>query len=452
MPAKKGVILRARRPEGSERSSQADKVAIRAPHPIDPAEFTPHFEWRGPWLCAEQVPLARLAARFGTPAYVYSRAAIEEACRQYQRAFRSIPTTICYAVKANSNLSVLALVSRLGCNFDIVSGGELFRLLRAGIPARRAVFSGAGKSRAEIREALRSGIYCFNIESEFELDFLIREASRIRRRAPAAIRVNPDVEAGGHRHIATGHHRHKFGIDWRDARRLYLAHKNERWLEWKGISAHVGSQMLDLQPTRKAAAQIASYFVDLRKNGVRLQHIDLGGGLGIRYTNENPPPLEDYARTIISAIKPLACRLLLQPGRSIAGPAGVLLMRVILTKANRGRNFIVVDAAMNDFLRPALYGGIHPITPVIRPAQQSPIVRADIVGPVCETGDSLLKDWPIEEVKAGDVLALWGAGAYGFVESSNYNSRPRPAEILVEGAQSRIIRRRETRADLIRGE
>jgi diaminopimelate decarboxylase len=424
----------------------------RTEKPIDPTEFTPQFAWRGNSLCVERIPLARLAIRFGTPSYVYSRAAIEEACRQYQQAFRSVPVTICYAVKANSNLSLLKLIAKFGCNFDIVSGGELFRLIRAGITTRRAVFSGVGKSAAEIREALRAGIFCFNIESEFELDVLVREASRMRVRAPAAIRVNPDVEAGGHRHISTGRHHHKFGIDWREARRLYLAHKNEKWLEWKGISAHVGSQVLDLNPVRKEAAQMAAYSRDLRKNGVRLEHMDLGGGLGIRYTDEIPPPLDGYARAIVSAVKPLRCRLLLQPGRSIVGPAGVLLMRVLLTKSNRGKNFIVVDAAMNDFLRPALYNGIHPITPVNRSSSPAKIIRADIVGPVCESGDCFLKDWPIEEVYPGEILALWGAGAYGYTESSNYNSRPRPAEILVDGANSKVIKRRETREDLIRGE
>lgn len=420
--------------------------------PIDPTKFTPHFEWRNRSLFAEGVALADLAARFGTPVYVYSRAAIENAYRQYQSAFRSLPTTICYAVKANSNLSVLRLLAKLGSNFDIVSGGELYRLTRAGIPARRAIFSGVGKTREEVREALRAGIFCFNIESESELDLLLDESSRARRRAPAAIRVNPDVEAGGHRHIATGHHRHKFGMDWRDARRLYLAHRNSRWLEWKGISAHIGSQVLRLEPIRKAAARMAAFCVDLRKYGVSLEHLDLGGGLGIRYANESPLRIEDYARAIIKAVKPLRCRLLLEPGRSIVGAAGVLLMRVLHTKSNRGRNFIVVDAAMNDFLRPALYGGVHPITPVKQPASRANTIRADIVGPVCETGDCFLKDWPIEDVQPGDVLALWGAGAYGFAESSNYNSRPRPAEILVHGRKSQLIRRRESRVDLVRGE
>ncbi|MGA8074764.1 MAG: diaminopimelate decarboxylase [Candidatus Acidiferrales bacterium] len=424
----------------------------RIARPLDPASFTPHFEWRSRSLFAEDVALADVATRFGTPAYVYSRSAIEDAYRQYRRAFRSIPTTICYAVKANSNLSVLRLLAKQGGNFDIVSGGELYRLRRAGIPARRAIFSGVGKTREEIREALRAGIFCFNIESESELDLLLDEASRARRRAPAAIRVNPDVEAGGHRHIATGHHRHKFGVDWRNARRLYLAHRNSRWLEWKGISAHIGSQVLRIEPVRKAAVRMAAFLVDLRKNGVALEHLDLGGGLGIRYANENPLRIEDYARAIIKAVKPLRCRLLLEPGRSIVGAAGVLLMRVLLTKSNRGRNFIVVDAAMNDFLRPALYGGVHPITRVTRAAPQSKIVRADIVGPVCESGDCFLKDWPIEEVHEGNVLALWGAGAYGFAESSNYNSRPRPVEILVHGRKAQAIRRRESRRDLVRGE
>jgi diaminopimelate decarboxylase len=425
---------------------------VRVARPIDPTKFTPQFEWRDRSLFAEGIALADLATRFGTPAYVYSRAAIEAAYRHYERAFRGIPTRICYAVKANSNLSVLRLLAKLGSSFDIVSGGELYRLIRAGIPARRAIFSGVGKTREEIREALRAGIFCFNIESESEIDLLLTESSRAGRRATAAVRVNPDVEAGGHRHIATGHHRHKFGMDWRDARRLYLAHRESRWLEWKGISAHIGSQVLRLDPVRKAAARMAAYFADLRKHGVALEHLDLGGGLGIRYANENPLRIEDYARAIIKEVKPLHCRLLLEPGRSIVGAAGVLLMRVLLTKSNRGRKFIVVDAAMNDFLRPALYGGVHPITPAKRTAPRGKIIRADIVGPVCESGDCFLKDWPIEEVQEGDVLALWGAGAYGFVESSNYNSRPRPAEILVHGRKSQVIRRRESRADLLRGE
>lgn len=427
-------------------------TGARVARPIDPTDFTPQFDWRGTAVFAEKVEIASLAARFGTPAYVYSRAAIESAYRGYKSAFRGVPTSICYAVKANSNLAILRLLANCGSSFDIVSGGELYRLMRAGVAANRAVFSGVGKSREEIREALRAGIYCFNIESESEMDLLLSEASRSRRRAPAAIRVNPDVEAGGHRHIATGAHRHKFGMDWREARRIYLVNRAARWLEWKGISAHIGSQVFELEPVRKAAARMAGYFTDLRKNGVLLEHIDLGGGLGIRYAKEDPLRMNAYARAMIKTMKPLGCRLLLEPGRSIVGAAGILLMRVLHTKSNRGKNFIVVDAAMNDFMRPALYGGVHPITPVTRSTQRAKIIRADIVGPVCESGDCFLHDWPIEEVKSGDVLALWGAGAYGFTEASNYNSRPRPTEILVDGRKARSIRRRESRADLIRGE
>jgi diaminopimelate decarboxylase len=431
---------------------RSPKSSTSPAQPIDPTKFTPHFKWRNQTLSVEAVALADLAAKYGTPAYIYSRAAIEQAYRQYQKAFRVVPTTICYAMKANSNLAILRLLANLGSNFDIVSGGELYRLRRAGIPASRAVFSGVGKTREEIREALREGIHCFNVESESELNVLIEEAHRARRRAPAAIRVNPEVESGTHRHISTGCHQHKFGIDWPNARRLYLTHRNDRWLQWKGISAHIGSQILNVAPLRKAASRMAAHFADLQKNGIALEHLDLGGGLGVRYTEEVPPQLTHYARAIESIVKPLKCRLMLEPGRSIVGPAGVLLMRVLHKKSNRGTNFIVVDAAMNDFLRPALYNGIHPITPVNRTTAPKKIIRADIVGPVCESGDSFLKDWPIEEVQQGDVLALWGAGAYGFAESSNYNSRARPPEILVSGKKSKIIRRRETKAEMLRGE
>jgi diaminopimelate decarboxylase len=426
----------------------APEKSFRIARPIDPTKFTLHFDWCNQALQVEGVALAELAARYGTPTYIYSRAAIEGAYRQYQIAFRTIPTKICYAVKANSNLTILRLLATQGSHFDIVSGGELYRLKRAGISPSRAVFSGVGKTREEIREALREGIHCVNIESESELNLLIEEATRTRQSAPAAIRVNPDIESGSHRHISTGHHQHKFGIDWPNARRLYLAHRNTPWLEWKGISAHIGSQILSVNPVRKAATRMAAYFADLQKNGIPLEHLDLGGGLGVRYANENPLPLKDYARAITAIVKPLNCRLMLEPGRSIVGPAGILLMRVLHIKSNRGKIFIVVDAAMNDFLRPALYGGIHPITPVERRATRAKIIRADIVGPVCESGDSFLKDWPIEEVKEGDVLALWGAGAYGFAQSSNYNSRPRPPEILVSKHKSKIIRQRETRAAL----
>ncbi len=340
----------------------------------------------------------------------------------------------------------------MGSSFDIVSGGELFRLRRIGVPGERIVFSGVGKTREEIREALRARILLFNVESTEELEILASEAARIGRSAPAAIRVNPDIEAGGHPHIATGHHRHKFGVDWPEARRLYLLHKDSLWIDWKGISGHIGSQITKVTPFRAAAARLAGYFRDLSREGIVLRYLDIGGGLGIRYTNENPPSIEEYATALPSSLRALGCHLLLEPGRALIGQAGVLLTRVLYIKSSRGKTFVVVDAAMNDLIRPALYGATHSITPVNRPRANAKISSVDIVGPICESGDSFLHDWPMPEVQPGDLLVIWGAGAYGFAESSNYNSRPRSAEILVQGSRFRIIRCRETHEDLIRGE
>jgi len=413
------------------------------------------------------VPLERLAQRIGTPAYLYSRASIETAYRRLDRALGTLPHTICYAVKANSNLEILRVLARLGSSFDVVSGGELYRLARIGVPGRRIVFSGVGKTREEICTALdyaprgaarsaRPGILLFNVESAAELDLLEEEAARRvargGRRAAAAIRVNPDVEAGGHPHISTGHHRHKFGVDWSEAHRLYVAHRDSRGIAWQGISAHIGSQILSLAPFRQALERLASYVRELARAGVPLPFLDFGGGLGIRYATERPPDLSAYARAISAIIRPLGCRLLLEPGRALVGPAGALLTRVLYTKRNRGKNFVVVDAAMNDFLRPALYGATHPVSSVVQRNPSRPKQRADVVGPVCETGDFFVQDWPLGSAAPGDLLVIWGTGAYGFVSASNYNSRPRPAEVLIEGSRFRVIRRRESPADLIRGE
>jgi diaminopimelate decarboxylase len=416
----------------------------------DPAEYTPQYAYREGALECEGVPLSRVAKTVGTPAYVYSSASIVDAYRQFRRAFRGIPHTICYAVKANSNLSILRLLADAGSSFDIVSGGELHRLRQIGVTGRRIVFSGVGKTQEEIREALRAGILLFNVESEGELHVLAAEAARLGRRATAALRVNPDVEAGGHAHISTGHHRHKFGVDWDAARRLYLDKSRSRWISWRGISAHIGSQILGVAPFRSAVIRVSSFVRSLGRAGVDLSYVNLGGGVGIRYTREKPLNLDTYARAITQHIRPLGCRLLLEPGRAIVGPAGVLLTRVLYLKRIRDRIFIVVDAAMNDFMRPALYDAVHAITPVVRGSAS--VVRADIVGPVCETGDCFLRDWPIELPEPGDLLALWGAGAYGFTQASNYNSRPRPTEILVHKKKFRVVRRRESLAELTRGE
>lgn len=421
-----------------------------------PESYTPFFSRREKELYCEGVPLERIAGRVGTPCYVYSRASIEAAYRKLDGIFAGLPHSLCYAVKANSNLSILRVLAKLGSRFDIVSGGELYRVRRIGVSARRVVFSGVGKSAEEIREALRENVLLLNVESEAELELVQREAARLRKRASAAIRVNPDVVAGGHPHIATGHHQHKFGVDWAAARKLYLRYKDSRWIEWRGISAHIGSQILSVAPFGRAVRRMGECVRELRRAGIAIEYFDFGGGVGIRYSEEKPPELRRYAREIKRVVKPLGCHLLLEPGRVIVGPAGVLVMKALYTKRTRGKDFVIVDAGMNDFMRPALYGAVHPVTPVVATADRGSgtrsTYRADIVGPVCETGDCFLHDWPIERVGEGDLLVLWGAGAYGMVNATNYNSRPRGAEILVEGRRFRTIRRRESRSDLVRGE
>jgi diaminopimelate decarboxylase len=422
------------------------------PEMQDPANYTPGFSYRQGALACESVSLSAIAQRAGTPAYVYSRAALTGAYHELDRALGIVPHRICYAVKANSNLAVLRTFARLGSSFDIVSGGELFRLRRIGVPGERIVFSGVGKTREEICEALRARILLFNVESEVELEVLASEAARAGRAAPAAIRVNPDIEAGGHPHIATGHHRHKFGIDWTEARRLYLRHKHSLWIDWRGISGHIGSQITKAGPFRRASARLTKYFAELCREGIALKFLDIGGGIGIRYTKEQPLPFVEYVKALPRGLSKLGCEVFVEPGRSLAGNAGVLLARVLYTKRSRGKTFVIVDAAMNDLIRPALYGAAHCITPVKRSAANASVTRVDVVGPVCESGDFFLHDWPMPEVEAGDLLAIWSVGAYGFVESSNYNSRLRAAEVMVEGAKFRVVKRRETREDLIRGE
>jgi diaminopimelate decarboxylase len=443
------------RPGGSHRVSGRSSARGRgASSRTDPTLYTPEFSWRGDGLACEGVAVESIAERVGTPTYVYSSQSITDAYLERDRALGKLPHTICYSLKANANLSILRLLAHLGSGFDIVSGGELYRLGRAGISADRVVFSGVGKSREELREALRAGVRLISAESGAELELLASEAARLGRRAPASIRVNPDVAAGGHPHISTGHHTHKFGLDWADARKLYLAHRESRWIEWQGISAHIGSQILSLAPFRRALARLAGYYRELAREGIALRYLDFGGGLGVRYSDERPPAARDYIRAIADLARPLGCHLLIEPGRAIVAPAGVLLMRVLYTKRNRGKTFVIVDAAMNDFIRPSLYDAVHPITPVrrSRKATTARLSRVDVVGPVCESGDCFLQDWPLGEVSAGDLLVLWGAGAYGSVQASNYNARPRAAEVLVEGSRFRVIRQRESRSDLVRGE
>src|SRR5712671_2940155 len=437
---------------------------------IDPASFTPNVEWEksragsagSEAVVCERVPLDSIAQKFGTPTYVYSGAAIEGAYQELHKGLGALPHTLCFAVKSNGNLSILQHLAKLGSGFDIVSGGELQYLQRIGVRGERIVFSGVGKERYEIREALNyrargrsghAGILLFNAESEAELDILVEEAARLAVRGgrppAAAIRVNPDVQAGGHPHIATGRHEHKFGLDWSEAKRLYLAHRDSKWIRWRGISAHIGSQITTLVPFRRALARLAGFAGELRRAQIDLRYMDVGGGLGVRYSDQIPPTRMEYARLVSQMVRKLGVLLLLEPGRSIIAPAGVLLTRVVYTKTNRGKTFVVVDSAMNDLMRPPLYGAVHPITKVTRGKKGNDNTRrrVDIVGPVCETGDCFLRDWPLEEVKTGDLLAIWAAGAYGMVQASNYNARCRPAEVLVEGKRFRLIRRRETLND-----
>jgi diaminopimelate decarboxylase len=417
----------------------------------NPASYTPYFSYRRGRLHCEQVALEAVAREVGTPVYVYSRAAIESAWRRFDRAFRSVPHTVCYSVKACSNLAVLRLLADLGSGFDIVSGGELERLLHIGVAGDRIVFSGVGKTREELRAALRAGLKLINIESVEELEMLAEEASRLGRRVPAAVRVNPDVAAGAHPHISTGRRLHKFGVDWTEAIAVYRRGHQLRVVDWQGVSVHLGSQILALRPFRQAVTRLCRLIECLQREQVQVRYVDFGGGLGVRYLAERPPSLQAYARLLASAVGRFGGHLLLEPGRSIVGPAGVLLTRLVVRKRNGGRLFYVVDAGMNDFLRPALYGAVHPITPAAL-AHQRRLVRADIVGPVCESGDVFLHRWPLPEGLPGELLVVWGTGAYGFVLSSNYNSRPRPAEVLVEGKRFRVIRQRESFADLVRNE
>jgi len=413
-------------------------------------------------LHCESVTLPKLAEKYGTPLYVYSAATIHERYAAFDRAFRDIPHTICYSVKANSNLSILRLLARKGCGFDVVSGGELERVLTVDKKAaKKVVFSGVGKTREELTAALKAGILLFNIESESELWALAECAGRLRTTAPIALRVNPDVAAETHPYISTGLHKHKFGVPIGDARALYAKASGTRYLKALGVSVHIGSQINDPAPFGEAMVRVADLVSELRGDGHHIDYVDAGGGLGISYDKSNaaefPAQVETYARLLAAPLRELEVRLLLEPGRSIVGPAGILLTSVVYKKANDGKRFLVVDAAMNDLIRPALYGAHHEIVPVTRgaesgakPGEQTEV--ADIVGPVCETGDFFARDRALPVVEEGDLLAILDTGAYGMVLASNYNTRPRPAEVLVAGKSAKVIRRREKVSDLLRAE
>jgi len=399
----------------------------------------------GDEMRVEGVSLAAIAERFGTPCYVYSRAALEQAWRDFDAAFAGLPHLVCYAVKANSNLAVLNLFARLGSGFDIVSGGELARVLAAGADASKVVFSGVGKTESEMTEALAAGIHCFNVESAAELAVLDRVAGRAGRRAPISIRVNPDVDPRTHPYISTGLKESKFGVAFAEARDLYRRAAGLAHIAIRGIDIHIGSQISELGPYREAALKVLDLVDRLAEDGIAIEHVDLGGGLGIRYRDEVPVTALDYAAMARELMRGRRESLLLEPGRRLVGEAGLLLTRVLYLKPGTERNFAVVDAAMNDLIRPVLYDAWHPVAPV-RP-RPGPTRRYQIVGPICESADFIAHDRDLA-LESGDLIAIGAAGAYAFAMSSNYNSRPRACELIVDGDQVHVARSRETIADL----
>ena len=409
-----------------------------------------HFNYRDGHLQAEAVDLAEIAAQIGTPCYVYSRATLERHWRVFDEALGTHPHLICYAVKANSSLAVLQVLARLGSGFDIVSEGELARVLRAGGDPSRIVFSGVGKRASEMRAALQAGIRCFNVESEPELQRLNEVAGESGDIAPVSLRVNPDVDAGTHPYISTGLRDNKFGIDVDIALDTFRRAADLPNLEVTGIDCHIGSQLTDITPFVDALERVLVLVDRLQEDGITLQHIDLGGGLGIQYEQQDHPPLPDaYALELLAHLNGRPQQLLLEPGRAIAGNAGILLTRVEYLKHTQHKNFAIVDAAMNDLQRPALYNAWHEIVPV--QPREGDTTSYDVVGPVCETGDFLGKQRELA-LAGGDLLAVRSAGAYGFTMSSNYNSRPRAAEVMVDGEQLHVIRERESVDDLYRDE
>ncbi len=409
------------------------------------------FAYREGALFAEEVPLEDIARRFGTPCYVYSRAAIEGAYREFTDELAGRASLVCYSVKANSNLAVLSVLARLGAGFDIVSGGELARVIAAGGDPAKVVFSGVGKTEAEIRGALQSGILSINLESEQELERVNAIAGTLGKRAPVAFRVNPDVDAKTHPYISTGLKHNKFGVAWSNAEALLRKAAALPNVRLTGLGFHIGSLMIDSAPFVAATQRILELVERLERGGITLGHIDLGGGMGIRYRDESPAPIAAFVRGALDALGRRRETLLLDPGRALVGNAGVLLTRVEYVKPGEAKNFLVVDAAMNDLIRPALYDAWHEVKPLQELQALATSTLYDVVGPVCESADWLAKDRRLA-VRQGEFLAIMSAGAYAMAMSSNYNTRPRAAEVMVSGAEARLVRRRETVAELFGGE
>ncbi|MDD5542724.1 MAG: diaminopimelate decarboxylase [Acidobacteriia bacterium] len=409
------------------------------------------ISYRGRHLFMDGVSIREVVSRVGTPCYIYSAGDIRRRFGEFDDAFATVPHRVCYAVKANSNLAILKLFRTLGSGFDVVSGGELFRVLRAGANPRAVVFSGVGKTAEEIDFALSRRIGQFNVESAAELELLAARAQALRVKAEAGLRVNPDVDPRTHPYIATGLREHKFGIDIHSVDELFRAARSRPFLRLRGLGFHIGSQILSLEPFADAAAILANKVRQLRAAGFEIHTLDLGGGLGISYRGERTPPAQALARRVLPILRPLGCTLFFEPGRWLVGRAGVLVTRVLFLKRNGRKNFVVVDAGMNDLIRPTLYQAFHQILPVERSTRTGSF-RADVVGPICETGDFFARDRRLRKPQPGELLAIGETGAYGFSLASNYNARPRCPEILIDASRARLIRRRESPADLVRGE
>jgi diaminopimelate decarboxylase len=413
-----------------------------------------HFSYRNGVLHAEDVALDAIARDVGTPFYCYSTATIERHYGVFTEAFARVDALVCYAVKANSNVSVIRTLARLGCGADVVSEGEIRRALAAGVPPGKIVFSGVGKTQAEMAFALEAGIFGFNVESEAELRALSEVASSRGGRARIAFRINPDVDAKTHAKISTGKSEHKFGVSWRDARALYALARSLPGIDAQGVHMHIGSQITNMEPFKNAFALLASLVEDLRSDGHTISFVNLGGGLGIpyRWDLQEPPLPKEYAEIVIALSNRLGARLLFEPGRVIVGNAGVLVTKVIYTKRGGEKQFVIVDAGMNDLIRPTLYDAYHDIWPVREALRYGDMSRADVVGPVCETGDFIAKDRAMPEAAAGDYLAIMTAGAYGAAQASSYNSRPLVPEVLVSGANYAVIRPRPSYEDMLKAE
>jgi diaminopimelate decarboxylase len=409
-----------------------------------------HFEYRNGTLYCEQVPIETIAGEVGTPFYCYSHATLCRHFNAFDQAFSEVDHLTCFSVKSCSNIAILRLFASLGSGMDIVSGGELYRALKAGVPPEKIVFSGVGKTAEEIIYALEAGILMFNLESPQEMLALNECAARLGRRAPMAIRVNPDVDAQTHPYISTGLKENKFGIDLEIAESMYARAREMSNLDIVGVGCHIGSQLTEVSPFLDTLRRLKLLIEALRKDDIQVRYLDLGGGLGITYSEESPPHPREYARALLQEVRGLDCGLIFEPGRVIVGNAGILVTRVLYTKEGPVKNFLVVDAGMNDLVRPSLYDSYHQIQPVVD--NKRPEFQADVVGPICETGDFLARERTLPRVEQGELLAVMSAGAYGFVMSSNYNSRPRSPEILVRGDTFEVIRSRETYEDLVRGE